>query len=142
RDDIEVASNPTPRRERSIAQRRLQDFPQVIEIPIQHLARERLLGREVVCERPLWSAGFGHDVANAGAAIAALEHDLAPRGEELLAMRWLGHQRYNTDVRIVSSSDRSYGSRPILGGCAAPRRGGGISSLRDRLPTPQPLGDQ
>src|SRR6059036_559872 len=38
RDDIEVATNPTPRRERSIAQRRLHDFPEVVEILIQHLA--------------------------------------------------------------------------------------------------------
>src|SRR5205823_1095339 len=35
-----------------------------------------------------------------GAAITALEHDLAARVEELVAMRWLGHRSYNTDVRI------------------------------------------
>src|SRR5207253_557444 len=104
RDDVEVASNPTPRRERSIAQRRLHDFLEVVEIPIQHLARERLLGPEVVGERPLWSAGCGGNVANAGAAVAALEHDLAARVEELVAMRWFGHQGFNTDVRIGLSS--------------------------------------
>src|SRR5207302_3226170 len=111
RDDIEVASNPTPRRERTIAQRRLHDFLEVVEIPLQHLARERLLGPEVVRERPLWSAGFGHNVANAGAAIAALEHDLAARVEKLFAMRLLGHRWDNTDVRIGASSDQAGGER-------------------------------
>src|SRR5207253_3005260 len=47
-----------------------------------------------------------------------------------------------TYVLIRQATDHTPGSRPIPRRLRCTTRGGGISSLRDRLPTPQPLGDQ
>jgi hypothetical protein len=91
---------PLQRCRRIVAKRFVDVLAHKGEVAFQDLEAERFLRSEVVGERPLRHPRGLDDVADAGAVVPLLEHNVQACRQQFFTMRWLRHSLRTTQVSV------------------------------------------
>src|SRR5262249_38206526 len=91
-DDVEIAPQALAGRAGGVPKRLSDEALQILEIKVEHLARELLLPAKMVGERARRRWRLGDNVAHPCPDIAFAEHDLEASFEDAIAVGGLRHR--------------------------------------------------
>ncbi len=81
---VKVAAQALSGTQAQVTERLRDQGPNVLEVAIEHLTGERLLGAKMVCERAVWRVGFRRNVTHGRTHKTPLEHDLKASVEDAI----------------------------------------------------------